>query len=195
MNGDANDYFCKGLSGGQVVIKPHENSNFVAEENIIIGNVALYGATGGEVFIRGIAGERFAVRNSGANAVVEGIGDNGCEYMTRGKVIILGQTGRNFAAGMSGGEAFVLNEDGRFEDLCNTGMVGLEMVEQEDDISELRRLIEKHCELTGSNTAKRILPNWDETLRKFVKIMPHDYKRVLLERKNKEYQGATELNG
>ena len=193
--GDANDYFCKGLSGGQVAIKPAENSNFIAEENIIIGNVALYGATGGEAFIRGIAGERFAVRNSGAHTVVEGLGDHGCEYMTRGKVVVLGPTGRNFAAGMSGGEAYVFDEHNKFKDLCNKGMVGLEEVETKEDIEALHRLIEKHHKVTGSRTANRILENWSDMLEKFVKVMPHDYKRVLIEREKQQYQGVVQPNG
>ena len=135
------------------------------------------------------------MRNSGANAGVEGIGDHGCEYMTRGKVVVLGPTGRNFAAGMSGGEAFVLDENNEFKELCNPGMVGFEMVETEEDISQLRRLVEKHYEVTGSITANRVLTNWNKTLGKFVKVMPHDYKRVLLEREKQEYQGAMKPNG
>ncbi|MCI0439369.1 MAG: glutamate synthase subunit alpha, partial [Chloroflexi bacterium] len=182
VEGDANDYFCKGLSGGRVIIRPPQESTFVPEENILVGNVVLYGATGGQAFIRGIAGERFAVRNSGAEAVVEGVGDHGCEYMTRGKVVVLGPTGRNFAAGMSGGEAFVLDERGRFESLCNTQMVGLEKVVEEQDIAALHRLVSEHYRYTGSANAKRVLESWDDMLPKFVKIMPHDYKRVLAER-------------
>ena len=181
VEGDANDYFCKGLSGGRVVIKPPEKSTFVAEENILVGNVVLYGATGGQAFIRGVAGERFAVRNSGAEAVVEGVGDHGCEYMTRGRVVVLGPTGRNFAAGMSGGEAFVLDESGQFEGLCNTEMVYLEDIEDDADIVAVRRLVEDHLAYTGSANARRVLDNWDETLPKFVKVMPKDYKRALAE--------------
>ena len=183
LKGDANDYFCKGLSGGHVTIEPPIKSKFIPEENIIIGNVALYGATGGQVFIRGIAGERFAVRNSGAETVVEGVGDHGCEYMTRGKVVVLGPTGRNFAAGMSGGEAYVLDELGDFESLCNKGLVDLDPVTADDDIANLKRLIEKHKTQTGSQNAARILENWDDSLGKFVKVMPRDYKRVLAEKK------------
>ena len=186
VEGDANDYFCKGLSGGNVVIRPPEESGFVPEENIIIGNVALYGATGGKAFIRGIAGERFCVRNSGAEAVVEGVGDHGCEYMTRGRVVVLGPTGRNFAAGMSGGEAYVLDESGRFRDLCNTEMVFLEDVVEEADIEAVHRMLTDHLRYTGSVNAKRVLDNWDATLPKFVKVMPIDYKRVLLERAQRE---------
>ena len=184
LSGDANDYFCKGLSGGNVVVKPPTKSRFVPEKNIIIGNVALYGATGGQVFIRGVAGERFAVRNSGAEAVVEAVGDHGCEYMTRGKVVILGPTGRNFAAGMSGGEAYVLDEFGKFSDQCNLGLVSLETIQDLEDISDLQRLIRRHANLTGSANAHRILADWDDMLQKFVKVMPNDYKRVLQEAKN-----------
>ena len=182
VEGDANDYFCKGLSGGKVVITPPKESTFAPEENIIVGNVALYGATGGSVHIGGIAGERFAVRNSGAEAVVEGVGDHGCEYMTRGCVVVLGQTGRNFAAGMSGGTAFVLDEKGSFEALCNTGMVDLESVSTPADEAVLRRLIEDHFRYTASTNADRVLRNWDEFLPRFVKVMPRAYKRVLAER-------------
>ena len=190
LEGDANDYFCKGLSGGKVVVVPPEHSTFTPEENIIIGNVALYGATGGKAFIRGIAGERFCVRNSGAEAVVEGVGDHGCEYMTSGKVVVLGPTGRNFAAGMSGGEAFVLDEGGVFPDLCNTEMVALEQVQTKEDIEALRRILNDHLRYTGSANAERVLANWDEMLPKFIKIMPHDYKRVLTERAEREAVAA-----
>ena len=180
--GDANDYFAKGLSGGKVIIAPPAESSFTAEENIIVGNVVLYGATGGKAFIRGVAGERFAVRNSGAEAVVEGVGDHGCEYMTRGKVVVLGPTGRNFAAGMSGGEAFVFDEHGKFADLCNREMVGLENVEAPDDVNGLHSLIKEHYEQTGSANARRVLEDWDAMLPRFVKVMPYDYKRILMER-------------
>ncbi|MDA1347910.1 MAG: glutamate synthase large subunit, partial [Chloroflexi bacterium] len=182
VEGDSNDYFCKGLSGGKVVIRPMHGSTFTAEENIIVGNVVLYGATRGKVFIRGVAGERFAVRNSGAEAVVEGVGDHGCEYMTQGRVVVLGPTGRNFAAGMSGGEAYVLDESGRFRDLCNTDMVDLESVADTDDRSVLRRMIEDHLHYTDSSNARRVLDNWDDMLPRFVKVMPIDYKRALSER-------------
>jgi len=190
VEGDANDYFCKGLSGGTVVIKPSSQSSFVAEENIVVGNVVLYGATEGKVFIRGIAGERFAVRNSGAQAVVEGVGDHGCEYMTGGRVVVLGPTGRNFAAGMSGGEAFVLDENGVFKTLCNTEMVDLEAVESESDEMELRELLEEHRKLTGSKNAARVLDDWSTMLPKFVKVMPRDYKRVIAERKQRAEAAA-----
>ena len=190
VEGDSNDYFGKGLSGGRVTIRPPEKAQFVPEENILIGNVALYGATGGQAFIRGVAGERFAVRNSGAEAVVEGVGDHGCEYMTRGRVVVLGPTGRNFAAGMSGGEAYVLDEHGEFRDLCNTEMVSLEDLEESADIAGVRRLIEDHLAYTGSANAQRVLDNWDEMLPRFVKVMPIDYKRVLAERAERDQATA-----
>jgi glutamate synthase (NADPH/NADH) large chain len=187
--GDANDYVGKGLSGGRLIIYPPANSSFVPEENIIIGNVALYGATGGEAFFRGRAAERFAVRNSGAHTVIEGVGDHGCEYMTGGRVVILGPTGRNFAAGMSGGIAYVWDPrvewDPReaFLANCNRGMVELEKVEIDEDIAELRELIEKHRDYTGSTVATGVLARFDELLPQFVKVMPTDYKRVLEEKK------------
>jgi glutamate synthase domain-containing protein 2/glutamate synthase domain-containing protein 1/glutamate synthase domain-containing protein 3 len=190
LEGDANDYFCKGLSGGKVTVVPPAPSTFVPEDNIIVGNVALYGATGGQVFIRGIAGERFAVRNSGAETVVEGVGDHGCEYMTRGRVVVLGPTGRNFAAGMSGGEAYVLDEEGQFESLCNTGMVDLEKVEAAADKAALRRLLKDHLKYTGSASAERVLQAWDRMLPMFVKVMPRDYKRIIAERAQREREAA-----
>ena len=179
IEGDANDHFGKGLSGSKVVIYPPKASTFKAEENIIIGNVAFYGATGGTAFIRGVAGERFCVRNSGVHAVVEGVGDHGCEYMTAGRVIVLGKTGRNFAAGMSGGVAYVLDEEGSFEIRCNLEMVELEKIEDEAEKRFVRGMIERHCEVTESPLARRILENWDASLAKFVRVMPTDYKRVL----------------
>jgi len=151
----------------------------VPEENIVIGNVALYGATSGEAFVRGVAGERFAVRNSGVHAVVEGIGDHGCEYMTGGRVVILGRTGRNFAAGMSGGIAFVLDVDGDFKRRCNLGMVDLEPFDRAEDIGLVRGLIERHVQHTGSTYAAKILADWLGLQPRFVKVMPRDYKRVL----------------
>ena len=151
----------------------------MAEDNIIAGNVALYGATNGEAYIRGRAGERFCVRNSGAQAVVEGIGDHGCEYMTGGKAVILGRTGRNFAAGMSGGVAYVLDEAGDFASRCNTEMVGLERVETEGESQELKAMLQRHIDYTGSEKAKALLADWTASLAKFVKVMPRDYKRVL----------------
>ena len=179
LEGDSNDYIGKGLSGGRVAVFPPAASPLVAEENIIVGNVALYGATSGEAYIRGMAGERFAVRNSGALAVVEGVGDHGCEYMTGGRVVVLGPTGRNFAAGMSGGIAYVLDPSGMFERSCNTEMVDLEPLEAEDDVALVRDLIERHCTWTGSRLGARVLEQFDVNQRRFVKIMPRDYKRVL----------------
>ncbi len=180
VEGDANDYFGKGLSGAKLIIRPPREATFVAEENILIGNVALYGATGGEAYIRGLAGERFCVRNSGARAVVEGVGDHGCEYMTGGRVAVLGPTGRNFAAGMSGGIAYVLDEAGDFGRVrCNLEMVELEKVTDADDIADLRELIENHFLYTESARAKAVLDHWDEALEDFVKVMPTDYKRAL----------------
>jgi glutamate synthase (NADPH/NADH) large chain/glutamate synthase (ferredoxin) len=182
LHGDANDYTGKGLSGGVLAVLPPEGvgGSFVAEENVVIGNTVLYGATGGKAFFRGLAGERFAVRNSGAWAVVEGVGDHGCEYMTGGRVVVLGPTGRNFAAGMSGGIAYVLDEYGRFAQRCNMGMVGFDEIGPADAI-ELRAMIEEHCERTSSPVAARVLDRWTVVLDKFVKVMPHDYKRVLRE--------------
>jgi glutamate synthase (NADPH/NADH) large chain len=180
LEGEANDYVGKGLSGGRLVIYPPRSTNFVAEENILIGNVCLYGATSGEAFFNGMAGERFAVRNSGATAVVEGVGDHGCEYMTNGLVVVLGRTGRNFAAGMTGGIAYVLDQVGDFPAAyCNRSEVDLEQVAQADDIALLHRLISRHGELTGSAQAKWILQNWETMLPKFIKVFPHEYKRVL----------------
>ncbi|MFZ2948364.1 MAG: glutamate synthase large subunit [Desulfuromonadaceae bacterium] len=178
LSGDANDYIGKGMSGGTIIVYPPEGSIFKAEENIIAGNVAFYGATSGTAYIRGMAGERFCVRNSGVNAVVEGVGDHGCEYMTGGVIAILGQTGRNFAAGMSGGIAYVLDEQGDFASRCNTEMVGLEQLD-EADCAYLKGMIEKHAEYTGSSRAAIILINWERYQSRFVKVMPADYKRVL----------------
>ena len=178
VEGDANDYFGKGLSGGHLVIYPPKQCTFPPENNIIIGNVALYGATSGELFVRGVAGERFAVRNSGAHAVVEAIGDHGCEYMTGGRVVIIGVTGRNFAAGMSGGIAYVLDQDQTFKGRCNLGMVDLETIADDDDLL-LQHLLARHVELTGSTVAQELLTQWNETSSRFVKVMPRDYKRVL----------------
>jgi len=179
LEGDANDYLGKGLSGGKIILYPPVGSTFVAEENIIAGNVAFYGATGGEAYIRGMAGERFCVRNSGVNTVVEGVGDHGCEYMTGGKVVVLGATGRNFAAGMSGGVAYILDETGDFATRCNTQMVGLETLEDAEEINDLYQMIQRHADYTGSQKASKILAQWKEMVPKFVKVMPKDYKRVL----------------
>ena len=203
LEGEGNDYVGKGLCGGRIIVKPSDDSKLVAEDNIVVGNTVLYGATAGECFFRGVAGERFAVRNSGAVAVVEGVGDHGCEYMTGGMVVVLGQTGRNFAAGMSGGVAYVLDEDGTFPQRCNMSMVQLESVPEEAAASEtgevdskgrvhfnhlnkadeaaLRGKIEKHLRYTGSARAKQILDNWAAYLPKFVKVMPTEYRRALLE--------------
>ncbi|MBI2060735.1 MAG: glutamate synthase large subunit [Nitrospirae bacterium] len=179
LEGDANDYTAKGLSGGRVVVHPPSASTFVAEENILVGNVVLYGATGGEAYFRGIAGERFAVRNSGATAVVEGVGDHGCEYMTRGTVLVLGRTGRNFAAGMSGGVAYVLDVDRDFKKKCNTGMVELQELMDPSDVSTVRRLLQRHLQFTKSAVADRILKRWDDYRTLFVKVLPVEYKKVL----------------
>lgn len=179
IHGNCNDYLGKGLSGGKLIIKVPPTATFKRENNIIIGNVALYGAITGEAYINGIAGERFCVRNSGATAVVEGIGDHGCEYMTGGTVAILGRTGRNFAAGMSGGVAYVFDEQKQFENgLCNMEMVALETLE-EDDLIKLRRLIKNHSMYTNSPLAKRLLEDWENQQKHFVKVMPRDYKIAL----------------
>jgi glutamate synthase (NADPH/NADH) large chain len=207
--GDGNDYVGKGLSGGRLIIRPAEDARIVAEESIIVGNTVLYGAIEGECYIRGVAGERFAVRNSGAAAVVEGVGDHGCEYMTGGVVVVIGQTGRNFAAGMSGGVAYVLDEEGDFADRCNMAMVELEPVPEEDDMMEkllhhggdidhkgrvdvsgdmtshdeerLYQMIANHLHFTGSTRAKTILDHWADYRPKFRKIMPVEYRRALQE--------------
>jgi glutamate synthase (NADPH/NADH) large chain len=206
LEGEGNDYVGKGLSGGRLVIYPPADCPIVPENNIIIGNVVLYGAISGECYFRGVAGERFAVRNSGAIAVVEGVGDHGCEYMTGGTIVVLGYTGRNFAAGMSGGVAYVLDEEGDFERRCNLAMVELEAVPEEAQAMEelgggdleshgrvnvkhlgqsderlLRVLIQKHLHYTGSQRAKKILDHWEKFLPKFVKVMPTEYRRALKE--------------
>ena len=178
--GDANDYVGKGLSGGRIVVRPSENAptNYVAEDNIIAGNVILFGATSGQAFLRGQVGERFAVRNSGAHAVVEGVGDHGCEYMTGGRVAILGPTGRNFAAGMSGGIAYVYDPHGALDENLNTDMVGLEALDDED-VEWLRSTIGAHVEATESAVGQRILSDWDGEVKNIVKVMQRDYRRVL----------------
>ena len=190
LNGDTNDYLGKGMSGGRIVITPHPDSRFAPEENIIIGNVAMYGATGGDVFIRGMAGERFCVRNSGARTVVEAVGDHGCEYMTGGVAVVLGPTGRNFAAGMSGGIAFVYDKEDCFGISFNDGMADMETVTESDDIKILKGLIEDHKKYTGSTPATKILEDWDVALKKFKKVMPRDYRRVLEERKRRVEEGT-----
>ncbi len=206
LAGEANDYVGKGLSGGRIIVRPSENAAIVPEQSIIVGNTVLYGAISGECYFRGVAGERFAVRNSGAVAVVEGTGDHGCEYMTGGCVVVLGSTGRNFAAGMSGGVAYVLDEEGNFDRRCNMAMVELEPVDPgdvspfdqangdvlerfdtvnllhnmtKDDALRLHRLIEKHCRYTGSEWARHILADWAGYLPKFVKVMPTEYRKAL----------------
>jgi glutamate synthase (NADPH/NADH) large chain len=194
LTGEGNDYVGKGLCGGRIVIKPPKAFRGTPHENIIAGNTVMYGATTGESYFNGVAGERFCVRNSGASAVVEGVGNHGCEYMTGGTVVVLGQTGLNFAAGMSGGVAYVLDEDGLFGKRCNLGMVSLEKVEQVDNVPQdaahhlgqpdeitLKSLIEKHAAYTGSERAKTILAQWDDYRGKFVKVMPNEYKRALIE--------------
>ena len=186
LTGQCNDYVGKGLSGGRVIVRPPADAGYVAEDNVVIGNVALYGATGGEAFFRGRAGERFCVRNSGASAVVEGVGDHGCEYMTGGVAVVLGATGRNFAAGMSGGVAFVLDVDRAFASRVNADMVGLEAVVDADDAALLRGLVERHAALTGSAVAERLLADWPAALTRFVKVMPNDLRRVLLERAQRD---------
>ena len=191
LEGDANDYVGKGLSGGRIVVFPPKASTFAAEENMIVGNVALYGATSGEVFLRGMAGERFAVRNSGVDAVVEAVGDHGCEYMTGGRVVVLGPTGRNFGAGMSGGVAYVFDEAGGFAAQVNGQMVDVERVVDAAEALELRALIERHLALTGSAQARRILDAWSTMLPRFARVIPKDYKRVLACLKRAHDQGLS----
>ncbi len=192
LEGDANDYLGKGLSGGRIVVVPPTGSDFKPEENIIIGNTVLYGATDGEAYIRGVAGERFCVRNSGAKAVIEGVGDHCCEYMTGGRTVVLGKTGRNFAAGMSGGIAYVLNEDGDFDYFCNKGMVELSSVSNRDDETELQAMISNHFNYTRSALAEKILVDWDVYLPKFVKVIPFEYKKILEEEKLEKIKSQIE---
>ena len=182
LEGDTNDYPGKGLSGGKLIVYPPKNATFVPEQNIVIGNVALYGATGGSAFFRGLAGERFAVRNSGAMTVVEGTGDHCCEYMTGGRVVVIGRTGRNFGAGMSGGIAYVLDADGDFAAHCNMEMIDLEPLEEPEDLELVKGLLERHVGYTGSTVAEALLQDWPAAARRFKKVMPRDFKRVLLER-------------
>jgi glutamate synthase domain-containing protein 3 len=179
LEGDGNDYVGKGLSGGKIIVLPSQDSTFVPEENVIIGNVAFYGATSGEAYVNGVAGERFCVRNSGVKAVVEALGDHGCEYMTGGRIVVLGSTGRNFAAGMSGGIAYVLDEKGDFWHRCNMEMVQLTAIEEAEELETVRGMIVKHAFYTNSRRARLILDAWDEWAAKFVRVMPNDYKRVL----------------
>ena len=191
IEGDANDYVGKGLSGGKIVIYPPKSSTFIAEENIIVGNVVLYGATSGEAYFRGVAGERFAVRNSGATAIVEGVGDHGCEYMTGGEVVILGPVGRNFAAGMSGGLAFVYDPKDNLRDLCNLQMVDIDPLTDEK-LAELKNKIEVHVKYTDSQVGKRIIGNWSEEHKLFKLVFPKDYKRVLLAIEKARKEGTSE---
>jgi glutamate synthase domain-containing protein 2/glutamate synthase domain-containing protein 1/glutamate synthase domain-containing protein 3 len=179
LEGDANDYFGKGLSGGKIILYPPSGSTFVPEENIIVGNVAFYGATSGEAYIRGMAGERFGVRNSGVRAVIEAVGDHGCEYMTGGRVVVLGQTGRNFAAGMSGGVAYVLDEVGDFRSRCNLDTVSLDPLEDPQEIADVKDMVQRHARYTHSELGWRVLAMWDELTPKFIKVMPKDYRRML----------------
>ncbi|HZS08553.1 MAG TPA: glutamate synthase subunit alpha, partial [Blastocatellia bacterium] len=191
--GEANDYVGKGMNGGEIVVRPPDGCKFTWAENSIIGNTVMYGATGGRLFAAGLAGERFCVRNSGGTAVVEGVGDHGCEYMTGGRVVVIGKTGRNFAAGMSGGVAYVLDEQGDFERRLNKEMVGLTRLEEFDEEVELvKSMITRHQEYTGSARAEQILFWWDDYLPKFVRVMPHDYKRVLEAQAEMRARGLSE---
>ena len=192
LEGDANDYIGKGLSGGKIVVYPSRQSTFVPEENILIGNVALYGATSGEAYFRGLAGERFAVRNSGARAVVEGVGDHGCEYMTGGCVVVIGRTGRNFAAGMSGGVAYVFDEKGDFKQRCNLAMVDLDPLTEGEEVDVIKELLKRHVRHTQSSVAEKLLAHWKATQPKFVKVMPKDYKRVLIAIHKARQSGVSE---
>jgi glutamate synthase (ferredoxin) len=199
LEGDANDYIGKGLSGGKIVLYPPRESTFVAEDNVIAGNVAFYGATSGEAYLRGIAGERFCVRNSGVKAVVEGVGDHGCEYMTGGRVVVIGKTGRNFAAGMSGGVAYVLDESGEggaagggFERVCNKEMVQLFPLSNPAETAEVRRLLERHVEYTGSTRARALLDNWPTTVSRFIRVVPNDYRRVMEAQARMRQKGLSE---
>ncbi|MBV8990684.1 MAG: glutamate synthase subunit alpha, partial [Solirubrobacterales bacterium] len=195
LRGETNDYAGKGLSGGVVSVRPPDKARFRAEENMIVGNTVLYGATSGRAFFRGLAGERFAVRNSGAHAVVEGVGDHGCEYMTGGRVVVLGRTGRNFAAGMSGGIAYVYDVDRGFEQRCNPELVDLEPLTREDE-AEVRELIKEHVARTGSLVGRNVLASWDRGAReRFVKVMPRDYRRALEQQLEQEAEPEAEVVG
>jgi glutamate synthase domain-containing protein 3 len=190
LRGETNDYTGKGLSGGVVSVRPPESALFRAEENMIVGNTVLYGATGGRAFFRGLAGERFAVRNSGAHAVVEGVGDHGCEYMTGGRVVVLGPTGRNFAAGMSGGVAYVYDKDRQFKGRCNQELVDLEELTEADE-QEVKGLISEHAQRTGSLVARNVLASWERASERFLKVMPRDYKRVMAARAEAEKEAVS----
>ena len=192
LEGDSNDYIGKGLSGGRIIVFPPGGSTFVPEDNVIIGNVALYGATSGEAYIHGMAGERFCVRNSGVHAVVEAVGDHGCEYMTGGRVVVLGTTGRNFAAGMSGGIAYVLDEVGNFPRHCNHEMVKLFPLEDPEEIEQVQDMIRRHAHYTKSDRAWKVLALWDELVPKFFKVYPNDYRRVIETQKRFKVQGLSE---
>jgi glutamate synthase domain-containing protein 3 len=193
LEGYSNDYLGKGCSGGRIIVYPPKNAHFNPGDNIVVGNTLLYGATSGEVFIQGAAGERFAVRNSGVNAVIEGVGDHGCEYMTGGTVVVLGQTGRNFAAGMSGGIAYVWDPNQLFDTYCNLEMVDLLPVVEKEDIEKLKSMITRHFEYTGSVKAKEILDTWDYSIDKFVKVFPIDYKLALQRIKEQEIASSDNL--
>jgi glutamate synthase (NADPH) large chain len=192
LEGDANDYVGKGLSGGKIIVYPPAGSTFRAMDNVIIGNVALYGATSGEAYVRGMAGERFCVRNSGVKAVVLSVGDHGCEYMTGGRVVVLGPTGKNFAAGMSGGIAYVYDENGRFETRCNKEMVQLCPLEDPEEVAEVQALLLKFSEYTGSERGTRFVRHWDEFGPKFVKVYPNDYRRVIETQRRFRLEGLGE---
>jgi len=194
LEGYANDYLGKGMSGGRIVVYPPKTTTIDPADNIVVGNTLLYGATSGEIFIRGAAGERFAVRNSGATAVIEGLGDHGCEYMTGGKVVVLGITGKNFAAGMSGGIAYVWDPNQTFDNNCNLEMVDLTPVIENNDRDELKLLLTKHHSLTGSEKAKNILDKWEESIDKFVKVFPIDYKQALKQMKEREMASSDNIN-
>jgi glutamate synthase (NADPH/NADH) large chain len=194
LEGDANDYLGKGLSGGRIIVYPPGGSTFIPERNIITGNVNLFGATSGEVFINGMAGERFAVRNSGAVAVVEAVGDHGCEYMTGGRVIVIGDTGINFAAGMSGGIAYVLDRNQLFDTRCNLEMVDVEPLVEEEDREFLRTYLDRHVKMTGSPNAIQVLNMWEEMLPLFVKVIPIDYRAALKRIKERETKESETVN-
>jgi glutamate synthase (ferredoxin) len=189
LEGDSNDYLGKGISGGKIVAFPPREATFAPQDNILVGNVVLYGATSGEAYIRGVAGERFAVRNSGALAVVEGVGDHACEYMTGGRVVVIGRSGRNFAAGMSGGVAYVRDSAGDFRGRCNLGMVDVEPLVQDEDVEEVRELLQRHVRYTESAVAGQILAEWEAEQPRFVKVMPRDYKRALAAMRRAQEEG------
>ena len=187
--GEANDYVGKGMAGGRIVVQPEDNVQFEPANNSLAGNTCMYGATGGQLFINGRAGERFCVRNSGGTAVCEGVGDHGCEYMTNGLVLILGLTGKNFGAGMSGGTAFVYDEDGRFQSRINTEMVAPLPIKREQDIAEVKQLVEEHLELTGSARAKQVLEDWEKSIYRFIRVIPKE--RAELEAAEEDFEAAS----